>query len=263
MFSYIIRRILSLIPMILIITFLIYLGLELTPGDAVSHLIPPDAMANVSPEQLEALRESFGLNDPFIVRYFRWLGEMGKGNFGYSISSGVKISEIVMRNLSATLELSIAALLISTILGSILGLVSALKKGTLADNVLTVAGMVGVSIPQFFFGLVCILLFVLKWKLFPIRLLLALGLFPLHGFHVGLSLLVVLHYILGQTSFHLNLLSLCLSHILSICFLVLDVSNLLLSLGSLLLLLFHHSLIPILGLLLLFLCSTLFLLLMV
>lgn len=171
MFSYIIRRILSLIPMILIITFLIYLGLELTPGDAVSHLIPPDAMANVSPEQLEALRESFGLNDPFIVRYFRWLGEMGKGNFGYSISSGVKISEIVMRNLSATLELSIAALLISTILGSILGLVSALKKGTLADNVLTVAGMVGVSIPQFFFGLVCILLFVLKWKLFPIRLL--------------------------------------------------------------------------------------------
>ncbi|SFN78652.1 ABC transporter permease [Proteiniclasticum ruminis] len=171
MFSYIIRRILSLIPMVLIITFLIYLGLELTPGDAVSHLIPPDAMANVSAEQLEALRDSFGLNDPFLVRYFRWLGEMGQGNFGYSVSSGVKISEIVMRNLSATLELSIAALLISTVLGSILGLVSALKKGTMADNILTVAGMVGVSIPQFFFGLVCILLFVLKWKIFPIRLL--------------------------------------------------------------------------------------------
>lgn len=157
--------------MVLIITFLIYLGLELTPGDAVSHLIPPDAMANVSAEQLEALRDSFGLNDPFLVRYFRWLGEMGQGNFGYSVSSGVKISEIVMRNLSATLELSIAALLISTVLGSILGLVSALKKGTMADNILTVAGMVGVSIPQFFFGLVCILLFVLKWKIFPIRLL--------------------------------------------------------------------------------------------
>ena len=171
MFSYIIRRILSLIPMVLIITFLIYLGLELTPGDAVSHLIPPDAMANVSAEQLEALRDSFGLNDPFLVRYFRWLGEMAQGNFGYSVSSGVKISEIVMRNLSATLELSIAALLISTVLGSILGLVSALKKGTMADNILTVAGMVGVSIPQFFFGLVCILLFVLKWKIFPIRLL--------------------------------------------------------------------------------------------
>lgn len=171
MFSYVIRRILSLIPMILIITFLIYLGLEMTPGDAVSHLIPPDAMANVSAEQLEALRESFGLNDPFIMRYFRWLGEMLQGNFGYSISSGVKISEIVLRNLSATVQLSVAALLISTVLGSILGLLSALKKGTISDNVLTVAGMIGVSIPQFFFGLVCILLFVLKWKIFPIRLL--------------------------------------------------------------------------------------------
>jgi len=171
MFSYIIRRILTLIPMILIITFLIYLGLEMTPGDAVSHLIPPEAMANVSPEQLAAVRESFGLNDPFLVRYFRWLGEMLQGNFGFSIASGVSISEIVLRNLPATIELSVAALLISTVTGSVLGLLSALKKGTLADNVLTVVGMIGVSIPQFFFGLVCILLFVLKWKIFPIRLL--------------------------------------------------------------------------------------------
>ena len=83
----------------------------------------------------------------------------------------MSISEIVLRNLSSTIELSVAALFISTVLGSILGLLSALKKGTLADNVLTVAGMIGVSIPQFFFGLVCILLFVLKWRIFPIRLL--------------------------------------------------------------------------------------------
>lgn len=171
MFSYIIKRLLSLLPMILIITFLIYLGLDLTPGDAVSHLIPPDAMANVSAAQLAALREQYGLNDPFLLRYFKWLLEILKGNFGFSISSGVKISEIVLRNLSATVELSVAALLISTLLGSILGLFSALKKGTVGDSVLTIAGMIGVSIPQFFFGLVCILLFVLKWKIFPIRLL--------------------------------------------------------------------------------------------
>ncbi len=171
MFSYIVRRIITLIPMILIITFLIYFGLELTPGDAVSHLIPPEALANVSQEQLAAVREAYGLNDPFLIRYFRWLGEIATGNFGFSVSSGVPISEIVLRNLPATLELSVAALLISTVLGSVLGLLSALKKGTLADNVLTVFGMVGVSIPQFFFGLVCILFFVLKWKIFPIRLL--------------------------------------------------------------------------------------------
>lgn len=171
MVSYIIRRMLTMLPMILIITFLIYLGLELTPGDAVSHLIPPDAMANISPEQLVALRDAYGLNDPFLLRYFRWLFEMLKGNFGFSITSGVRIADIVVRNLAPTIELSVAALLISTTFGSILGLVSALKKGTMADNALTVAGMVGVSIPQFFFGLVCIMVFVLKYRIFPIKLM--------------------------------------------------------------------------------------------
>lgn len=171
MFSYTIRKIINLIPMTLVITFLIYLGLEMTPGDAVSHMIPPDALANVSPDQLAAVREAYGLNDPFFLRYFRWLGQLLQGNLGFSISSGQPISGIIKRNLSSTLELSIAALLISSVLGSVLGLISALRKGTIADNVLTVFGMIGVSIPQFFFGLVCILLFVLKWKIFPIRLL--------------------------------------------------------------------------------------------
>ena len=78
-----------MIPMVLVITFLIYGGLELTPGDAISHMIPPDQLANVNPEQLEALRESYGLNDPFLLRYVRWLGELLHGNFGYSITSGV------------------------------------------------------------------------------------------------------------------------------------------------------------------------------
>ncbi len=171
MFSYTVRKIINLIPMTLVITFLIYLGLELTPGDAVSHMIPPDALANVSQEQLAAVREAYGLNDPFLLRYFRWLGQLLQGNLGYSITSGQPISDIIKRNLSSTVELSLAALLISSVLGSILGLFSALKRGTIADNVLTIFGMIGVSIPQFFFGLVCIVLFVINLKVFPIRLM--------------------------------------------------------------------------------------------
>lgn len=119
MFSYSVRKLLTLIPMTLIITFLIYLGLELTPGDAVSHLIPPDALANVSVEQLAAIRDAYGLNDPFLLRYFRWLGQILQGNLGYSISSGQLIADIVKRNLSSTIELSIAALFISSVLGSV------------------------------------------------------------------------------------------------------------------------------------------------
>ncbi len=89
MYAYIIRRILILIPMLLVITFLIYLGIELMPGDAVSFMIGPESAANIPIERLDELRESLGLNDPFIIRYFRWLGGILKGgNFGYSLSSG-------------------------------------------------------------------------------------------------------------------------------------------------------------------------------
>ncbi|MGL4372226.1 MAG: ABC transporter permease, partial [Turicibacter sp.] len=160
--NYIIKKLIGLIPMVIIITFLIYLGLELTPGDAVSHLINPEMIANVEPAKLEEIRELYGLNDPFVVRYVRWLGELVTGNFGYSISSGVPIIDIVKELLPATLELSAAALLISTVLGSILGLFSAIRRGTVSENLLTVAGMIGVSIPQFFFGMVCILIFSLN-----------------------------------------------------------------------------------------------------
>lgn len=168
MVKFIIKKILGLIPMLLLITFIIYLGLELTPGDAVSHMISPELLSNMDPAKLDEIRAAYGLNDSFILRYFRWLGEILRGNFGYSVSSGVPIINIIKDLLPATLELAIAALLISTILGSLLGLFSAIRRGTFSENLLTVAGMIGVSIPQFFFGMVCILIFSLNLGWLPV-----------------------------------------------------------------------------------------------
>ncbi len=168
MLSYIIRRLLILVPMLIIISFLIYLGMELTPGDAVSYMASPEAMANISPEKLEELRDELGLNDPFIIRYFRWIGGILKGDFGYSLSSGVAIKDIVFSRLPATLELSFVALIFSTLIGSVLGQISAIRKGGVTDNVLTFMGMVGVSIPQFFFGLVMLLIFAINHDWLPV-----------------------------------------------------------------------------------------------
>jgi peptide/nickel transport system permease protein len=168
MFEYIVRRVLSFIPMLLVMTFLIFLGLELTPGDAVSFMVSPDAMANMDQAQLAAMRESLGLNDPFLLRYLHWLGIVLRGDFGYSLTSGVAIREIVFSRLPATLELSVAALVFSSILGCALGLLGALKRGSSTDTFLTVAGMVGVSIPEFFFGLVAILVFSIKLQWLPV-----------------------------------------------------------------------------------------------
>lgn len=168
MLTYIARRLLTLIPMVIAISFLIYLGLELTPGDAVSHMVPPDALSMMDEERLQALRESLGLGKPFIVRYWIWITGVLQGEFGYSLAGGVPISKIFLDRLPATLELSFAALLISTVLGSILGTISALTRGSLTDQSLTVVGMLGVSIPEFFFGLVAILVFALNLEWLPV-----------------------------------------------------------------------------------------------
>jgi peptide/nickel transport system permease protein len=168
MVSYIIRRLLIMIPMLLVISFLIYLGLELTPGDPVSYMLGPEALATLSEEQLNAMREALGLNDPFLIRYGKWLFSVIRGDFGYSLTSGVAIKNIVLDRLPATLELAGIALLLSTLAGSILGTVSALRRGSIGDNVLTFFGMLGVSIPQFFFGLVAILIFALRLSWLPV-----------------------------------------------------------------------------------------------
>lgn len=168
MLVYIARRLLILIPMLLGISFLVYLGLELTPGDAVSHMIPPELAGQVSAEKLESIREALGLNKTVLHRYWSWLTHALQGDFGHSLSGGVAISEIVLDRLPATLELSGAALLISTVFGISLGTYCALHRGSFTDSGLTVVGMLGVSIPEFFFGLVAILLFALKLGWLPV-----------------------------------------------------------------------------------------------
>ncbi len=168
MVAYSIRRLLTLLLMTLVMTFLVYLGLYLTPGDPLTYYIGPEALARMDPARLLDLRKALGLTDPFIVRYLKWLGGVATGNFGYSLTSGVSIGTILAARLPATLQLSFAALLISTVIGTAFGLASALRKGQLTDNVLTVAGMIGVSVPQFFFGLVTLLFFAIRLQWFPI-----------------------------------------------------------------------------------------------
>ena len=168
MLTYFLRRLLYLIPMLLGISFLIYLMLELTPGDVISYLLPPEAIADLKPEELMAMREALGLNDPFVIRYFHWLGGILQGDFGYSLASGVSISKFVLDRVPATLELSVSALLISTFLGVILGSISALNRGSILDNSFTIFGMVGVSIPEFIFGLIALVIFALNLEWLPV-----------------------------------------------------------------------------------------------
>ena len=166
--NYIIRKVLTLIPMMLVISFLIYLGMELMPGDAIDFLIPPDALSTLSPEQLNAMREALGLNDPFFLRYLKWLAGMLHGDFGYSLQSGVPVITLMKNHLPATIELTFTALVMSSVFGILLGVICALKKGTLLDQILSVLGMIGVAVPQFLLGLIFIDAFALHMGILPV-----------------------------------------------------------------------------------------------
>lgn len=166
MLTYIARRLLIIVPMAIAISFLIYLALDLSPGDAVSRMLSPERTAD--PARLEELRHALGLDQPLLVRYWTWLSGIVRGNFGFTLTGGVPIGQLLADRLPATLELSGTALVLSSIVGSILGAISALKRYTFTDNVLTIVGMVGVSVPEFFFGLVAIVVFALNLHWLPV-----------------------------------------------------------------------------------------------
>jgi len=154
--------------MLFLISFLVYLGLELTPGDAVSHMISPELSNSITPAQLLEMRQSLGLDKPFLERFGIWIANVAVGDFGHSLAGGVPISHIVLDRLPATLELSLVAIFFSSVLGCLLGVLSALKKGSLSDSSLSVAGMLGISIPEFFFGLIALLFFSLHLGWLPV-----------------------------------------------------------------------------------------------
>lgn len=167
MVKYFASRLLMLIPMILIISFIVFLCLELTPGDAVTAMFSAETISNMTTEQLDALRDSLGLNDPLLVRYFRWVGDILKGDFGVSYVTGKPISEVLASLLPATLKLAGFALLLSTIFGLILGILAAVKQNTPLDYGLSVLGVIGISMPEFFVGILAILAFAIKLQWFP------------------------------------------------------------------------------------------------
>ena len=165
MLKFIAKKLLQMIPMLLLISFIIFGALQLTGVDPVSYLASPD-MAG-SAENLELLRERLGLNDPFVVRYFRWIGDMLKGDFGYSIANGADIKTLLLTRLPATMELAAVALVLSSIIGITIGILSAIWQNSVIDYIGRFFSVLGQAIPQFFFGICLIQIFSIKLGWLP------------------------------------------------------------------------------------------------
>jgi peptide/nickel transport system permease protein len=164
MWTYIARRLLALIPVLFGVSFLVFAAMYIVPGDAVDSML---AESGASAERLAELRDQLGLNDPFFVQYGRFVSRMVQGDLGRSLVTGRSVQSQIATQLPATLELTFAALLIAIVVGVPLGVLAAVNRGTLLDAVSMVVALIGVSMPNFWLGLLFIMLFSLHLGWLP------------------------------------------------------------------------------------------------
>ena len=166
--TYILRRLVISLPILLGLTIVTFVLTEWMPGDFVDALIPPTDVANFTPEQLEAMRENYGLNQPGWKRYLIWLRELVlELNMGRSLASGAPVRDEILERMPATLQLTATSLFFGILFGAGLGILSAVKQYTWIDQLLTLLGFVWISTPGFVFAIGAIFLFSLKVNLFP------------------------------------------------------------------------------------------------
>src|SRR5687767_9379645 len=152
MATYLLRRLLVSLPILLGITVIVFFIASKMPGDAVLAMI-----SNETPQAEDLIklrRGQLGLDLPVHEQYARWLGQLLRGNLGYSFQSGEPVAEVIAARLPATLQLMGVALLFAILIGVALGVVSALKQYSWLDYSLTLFGFAGISIPDFFLGMV-------------------------------------------------------------------------------------------------------------
>lgn len=151
MITFLVRRLIQFIPTLLGVTLIIFILLNVMPGDAA--LLSGNPRGGTDPKVIEALREKWGLNDPLPIRYVRFLGNLVKGDLGISFRLDRKVSEVINERLFVTLRLAACAMLFAVIGGVGLGFFSAIHQGSALDIIAMIGAVTGMSIPNFWLGL--------------------------------------------------------------------------------------------------------------
>ena len=161
---YLIKRLLIAIVTLLAISIIIFTILALAPGDPLGEFASNPA---ITAEVRENIRKSLGLDQPSYIRYFKWLGNFLKGDLGYSFTSRSPVSEILLQRLPTTLAVVGSAYILGLLIAFPLGIISALKRYSLTDQIITTIAFIGFSIPPFFTGLLFIIIFSVELNWLP------------------------------------------------------------------------------------------------
>lgn len=164
MLNYLIRRLFTSILVLFGISILVFSVIHLVPGDVTMAIL---GRQKVNEEKVAELREQLGLNDPLYVQYGRYVSGAMRGDLGKSIRTNQSVSESIAEQLPGTFVLAMSALTVALSIGAVFGLMAALRHGTWVDTIVMGLSVSGLSIPTFWMGLLLILFFSVRLKLFP------------------------------------------------------------------------------------------------
>ena len=163
MLKYFLKRIIQVIPVLLLSSIIIFSLIRLIPGNPALLLAGPDAL----PEQIEVITKELGLDKPIISQYFIWISNILKGDFGKSIINGYPVFKLISLKFIATLELAVSGLIVSLLIAFPLGILSAIKRNGIIEKFTTIFVALGQAIPTFWLGILLVLFFSIKLRWLP------------------------------------------------------------------------------------------------
>ena len=161
---FIAKRIISVIPVLIIVSIVIFSLIHLVPGDPATAMLGDLA----TEEDIAALRIRMGLDKPLIEQYFIWIGNIFHGDFGMSVVNNETVGSLILSHIRPTISLAIYALVIAAVIAIPLGMIASRKKGSAIDHVVSVISLAGISLPSFLLGLFLMLLFSVKFRILPV-----------------------------------------------------------------------------------------------
>ena len=164
MTNYILKRILALIPIMFIVGLFVFFIIHLIPGNPAAMMLGPEA----TPEEIDAFSRSMGLDRPIPIQFVEWISNVIRGDFGTSLFfQGQQVTKVVFEHFKVTLTLTVLGVILAIILGIITGVIAAINHNNILDRIIMIITSAGVSIPNFWLGLMLVLFFAIRLSILP------------------------------------------------------------------------------------------------